>query len=364
LYDFEPNDDGHDLIVNLKESSNKTFLKFGVHYDDLYKSAALINLTQKQLLFKNDLASFDMILGDNVRYNFEYYIDKGFYWSIGLKSRYNTFHKSVNASLFLDEGELDIVGLKKADIKLTDQTNQFFVQTLFRKDFSLKFGAEHKRLKITSDTFVEETEDEIEQTTFEKSDFFSLFGNLKFDTYNNKYFPDKGFLFDGNFQLYLSSSDFNNNFSQFSIAKANIGYALSFSDKFSVLLGSEGGFKVGEDSNNSLNFALGGYGQNLINNFISFYGYDYISIIGDGFVKGTINLDYEIADKHHISLAANYGNVGNDLFTNGEWFTSPDYSGYALGYGMETFLGPIEIKYTWSPEISQSNWFFNVGFWF
>lgn len=364
LYDFEANDDGYDLIVYLKESTNKTFLKFGVHYDDLYKSAALVNITQKQLLFKNDLASFDMILGDNVRYNFEYYIDKGFYWSIGLRSRYNTFHKSVNASLFLDEGELGIVGLKKADVRLTDLTNQFFVQTLFRKDFSLKLGAEHKKLKITSETFVDESEGETEKTTFEKSDFFSVFGNLKFDTYNNKYFPDNGFLFDGNFQLYLSSSDFNNDFSQFSFAKANIGYAFSFSDKLSLLIGSEGGFKVGDDSNNSLSFALGGYGQNLINNFISFYGYDYISLIGDGFVKGTINIDYEIASKHHIGLAANYANVGNDLFTNGEWITAPDYSGYAIGYGLETFLGPVEIKYTWSPEVKQDAWFFNVGFWF
>jgi NTE family protein len=364
LYDFEPNNEGYDLIVNLKESANKTFLKFGVHYDDLYKSAALINLTQKQILFKNDLASFDMVLGDNVRYNFEYYIDKGFYWSIGVKSRYNTFHKNVNASLLLDDGQLGIVGLKKANIKLSDFTNQFYLQTLLRKDFSLKLGAEHKRLKITSDTFVEESNDETEQTIFEKSDFFSIFGNLKFDTYNNKYFPDKGLFFDGNFQLYLSSSDFNNNFSQFSFAKANIGYALSFSDKFSILLNAQGGFKVGDDSNNSLNFALGGYGQNLINNFIPFYGYDYISIIGDGFVKGTINLDYEFADKHHFNFAANFANIKDDLFSDSEWFKSPDYSGYAIGYGLETFIGPIEVKYTWSPEANQNNWFFNLGFWF
>jgi NTE family protein len=364
LYDFEPEGDGYNLTVNLKETKTKTYLKFGVHYDDLYKSAALINLTQKQMLFKNDLVSIDMILGDNVRYNFEYFIDKGFYWSIGLKSRYNTFHKNVNASLLLDDGELGVVGLKKANVSLTDQSNQFYVQTLFRKDFSLKLGAEHKRLKITSDTFVAETNNEAEQTIFEKSDFFSIFGNLKFDTYNNKYFPDNGFFFDGNFQLYLSSSDFNNNFSQFSFAKANIGYALSFSDKFSMVIGSEGGFKIGDDSNKSLNFALGGYAHNLINNFISFYGYDYISIIGDGFVKGTINLDCEFTSKHHINFTANYANVGNDIFTNGEWLTSPDYSGYAMGYSLETFFGPVEAKYTWSPEIKQSSWFFNVGFWF
>lgn len=364
LYDFEPNEEGYDLIANVKESKNTTFLKFGIHYDGLYKSAALINITQKRFLLNNDVATFDMILGDNVRYNFEYFIDKGFYWSIGLKSRYNAFEKSVNASLFLNENVLDIVGLRKANIKLSDQTNQFFVQNLFSKDFSLKLGAEHKRLKITSDTFVEDPDEEIEQTTFERSDFFSVFGNLKFDTFDNKYFPDKGLYFDGNFQIYLSSSDFNNDFSQFSIAKANLGYALSFSDKFSVLISTEGGFKIGDDSNSSLNFALGGYGQNLINNFISFYGYDYISIIGDGFVKSTINLDYEFADKHHLNFVANYANIKEDLFVGNEWFKAPEYSGYAFGYGMETFLGPIEIKYSWSPETSQSNWFFNIGFWF
>lgn len=364
LYDFESNDDGFDLIINLKESENTTFLKFGIHYDDLYKAAALINLTQKRILLNNDVATFDMILGDNVRYNFEYYIDKGYYWSIGLKSRYDTFSKIVNASLFLDDDEISISEFKKADINLSDQTNQIYVQTLFRKDFSLKLGGEHKRLKITSDTFADESDSEDVQTTFEKSDFFSIYGNLKFDTFNDKYFPDDGFFFEGDFHLYLSSSDFNNNFSEFSIVKANIAYAFSFANKFSILLGSDGGFKIGDDSNNSLNFALGGYGQNLINNFISFYGYDYISIIGDGFVKGYLNFDYEFADKHHFNFAANYANASDDLFSSAEWFTSPDYTGYAFGYAMETFLGPIEIKYTWSPENSNNYWFFNVGFWF
>ena len=41
-----------------------------------------------------------------------------------------------------------------------------------------------------------------------------------------------------------------------------------------------------------------------------------------------------------------------------------DYSGYALGYSIETFLGPLETKYTWSPETKDSYWFLNMGFWF
>ncbi len=364
LYQFKPKNDGYDLIANLKESDTKTYLKLGAHYDDLYKSAALLNLTQKRLLLKNDVASLDLILGDNIRYNFEYYIDKGFYWSIGLRSRYNSFHKNINASLLLTEAEITTTGLNKLDIHLEDLTNQFYLQTLFRKDLSLSLGAELKRLKITSETIVNNPDPNANKTTFENSDFFSLFGNLKFDTYSNRFFPKTGFLFDGDFQLYVSSSNFNNNFAQFSFAKANIGYVVGVSDKFSILFGSEGGFRIGDHSNQSLSFALGGYGNNFINNFISFYGYDHISIIGDSFVKGLINLDYEFVKNHHINFSANYANVADNIFIDGEWLTIPDYSGYAFGYGFDTIIGPIEAKYTWSPETSQSKWFFNIGFWF
>jgi len=360
-FEFEPRDDGYDLNTSLKETNITTFLKVGVHYDDLYKSAAVINFTKKRALVNNDVVSLDIILGDNVRYNFDYFIDKGFYWSIGLRSRFNDFHKNINASLLLSPEEIAISGLNKVDIELSDFTNQFYIQTLFRRDFSLTLGAELKHLKITSETF--STEDN-KETIFEKSDFFSVFGELKFDTYNNKYFPKKGFLFDGFFNLYLSSSDFNNNFSQFSFAKAKIGYAIPFSEKFSVRIGSQGGFKIGNDSNNSLNFALGGYGNDLINNFIPFFGYDFISLTGNSFVKGDIDMDFEWIKKHHIIVAANFSNIGEDIFQSDEWISSPNYSGYAVGYSIETFLGPVEAKFTWSPETNESIWFVNLGFWF
>ncbi len=226
LYRFEPNEDGYDLNTTLTESINTTFLKIGVHYDELYKSAVILNLTQKRVLVKNDIISLDVILGDNVRYNLNYFIDKGFYLSIGLKSRFNDFRKNINATLLLSPPEIELSGLNKIGIKLRDFTNQIYLQTLFRRDFSLTAGAEHKHLNIISETFSDANRGE---TIFEKSDFFSFYGNIKFDTYDNRYFPKKGFLFDGDFHLYLSSSNFNKNFSQFSISKGKIGYAIPFS---------------------------------------------------------------------------------------------------------------------------------------
>lgn len=363
-YEFVKAEDenSYNLIADIKENEGTTFLKLGLHYDDFYKSAALINVTKKRLFLPNDVASLDVILGDNVRYNFEYFIDKGFYWSIGVKSRFNQFHKNVSANLLLDESQQMANGVSKLDVKLQDQTNQFYLQTLFRNDFAFSLGAEHKRLKIKSETLLSEPLGE--DVIFENTDYFSAFGTLKIDTYSNKYFPKKGVYFNGDFHLYLHASRFNKAFKQFSIAKADLGYAFSFSDKLAMNIQSQGGFKIGDNATNSLNFALGGYGNNFINNFITFYGYDNIALIGNSFVKSTLTLDYEAFKKHHLILSANFANIEDDIFETGEWLTAPTYSGYALGYGAETFLGPIEAKYSWSPETKQSVWLFNIGFWF
>jgi len=354
--------EGYDMYLTLKESSITTFIKFGVHYDDLYKTAALVNFTKKQLLIKNDVLSFDFIVGDNIRYNFDYYIDKGFYWSIGLKSKYSQFKKIIPASALLTDEEMESINVNKLDVEFKDLTNQFYLQTLFSRDLSLTLGAEHKRLTFTTETVL--TGNNENETAFEDSDYLSLFGKIKFDSYDNKYFPNEGVYFDGDFHLYLYSSDFNNNFSNFSIAKATIGYAYSFTDKLTANITTQGGFNIGENDNPYLNFALGGYGNDFINNFESFYGYDFISLSGNSFVKGVFTLDYEIFKKNHINVAANYSNIADNIFDDGEWITTPDYSGYAIGYSMETFIGPIELKYTYSPETQESIWFFNLGFWF
>jgi NTE family protein len=50
----------------------------------MLKSAVLVNLTRKKTLFKNDVASLDIALGDNFRYNFGYYIENGYNLSFDL----------------------------------------------------------------------------------------------------------------------------------------------------------------------------------------------------------------------------------------------------------------------------------------
>jgi len=352
--------DGKDaIILNLREKPNTLFLRLAAHYDDVYKTAGLINVTKKKLLFNNDVASLDFIVGDNTRYNFEYYIDKGYYWSIGLKSQFNKFEHGVNYDLISDDTSNP--DLNRIDVEVSDLTNRLYIQTVLQEEFVFGLGAEHKRLKIASETISQNNSDE---TIFERSDFGSAFGFLKLDTYNNKYFPSDGLFFSGDFHWYLLSSNFNKNFEPFSFARAKIGYAVTLIDNFSLNLISEGGFKLGEPGTTSLDFVLGGFGNDFINNYIPFVGYDFLSIAGDSFVKGTITLDYNFLTKHHLNFTANYANAGNNIFDSGEWFTTPNFNGYAIGFGLETFFGPLQVKYSWSPDIKKDTVFFSTGFWF
>ncbi len=354
-YTLEEKDNEDELKLSLTENPTTTFLKFGLHYDGLYKSALLANITQKKSLFKNDVLSFDVGLGDNIRYNLDYYIDNGFYWSFGIKSRYNTFNK--NSTTDFKNGQLlSLLGLSSINVDFQDLTNQAYLQTVFMQKFLIGAGVEHKLLRIKSETLIGTN------PIFENSSYLSAFGYMTYDSYDNKLFPKRGFMFSGDIQTYLHSSDYTKEFNRYSIAKGEIGFAKSFYKKFSLKVQSEAGFAFGNDSVHFFDFVLGGYGFNMVNNFRYFYGYDYLSIAGDSYIKSCFTLDYEFYKKNHINIAANYANIEDGLFEKGNWLSKPTYNGYAIGYALESIIGPVEIKYSWSPELNKGFTYFTVGF--
>ncbi len=354
---LKDNDNKNVLALTLVENPTRTYIKFGLHYDDLYKTAGLINFTRKRNMFKNDVASVDVIVGDNFRYNFDYYIDNGFYWSFGFKSRYNSFSRNVPND-FTTGQVLTELGLNALNVNFSDFTNQAYVQTVFRQKFQLGLGAEFKHLKIASSTV------QTSQPAIENSNYWSTFGTIKFDSFDNKFYPSRGLYLSGDFQTYLFSNNYTGNFNPFSIAKAEVGFAKTFLKSITFKSQTQAGLAIGPQSVPFLNFVLGGYGFEGVNNFKHFYGYDFLSLIGDSFIKTTATFDYEFIKKNHINISANYANVQDNLFKKTSWISTPRFSGYAIGYGFESILGPVEIKQTYSPETGKGFTFVNVGFWF
>lgn len=357
-YSFEKRNKGERLVLNLKENKNNTFLKFGIHYDDLYKSGVLVNYTHKKIITKNDVVALDVVLGDNFRYNFDYYIDNGFYWSFGLNSKLNAFNRNIstdfeNGVVFTD------LGINSINIDFTELTHHAYLQTLFAQKFSVGAGVEFKRLKIQSQT--------LQNTTpiFDNSDYLSAFGYLKYDSFNHKYFPNKGWAFAGELKSYLYSSNFTEQFERFSIARAEGAIVFEPLKKCTIKSQTEIGFAIGRRSISFFDFVLGGYGFVPTNNFKPFFGYDFLSVAGDSYIKQALTLDYEFYKKHHVNFAGNFATIGNRIFEHkSQWLERPKHTGYAIGYGMESIVGPLEIKHSWSPETRNHFTWFSIGFWF
>ncbi|HUH46299.1 MAG TPA: patatin-like phospholipase family protein, partial [Arenibacter sp.] len=214
-YELFSNGDGVGLLLNVKENPDKMFIRLGVHFDDLYKSAGMINLTKKNFLMDDDVASFDFIIGDNLRYNLEYYVDKGFYWSFGIHSRFDDFNKEINFDLIRSNFDVNFGSdVRRVNLSVTNLTNQIYVQTVLRDEFAFTMGLEHKLLQFSTktlslaDTTATGALAPQKRTYFENSNYYSAFGKLTYDSYDDIFFPTKGFFFDGDFHFYVLSSDF------------------------------------------------------------------------------------------------------------------------------------------------------------
>ena len=354
---------GKVLSMQLQESTNRQQIRLGLHYNDLFGSAALVNYTRKKVLFNNDIVSLDFIVGDNLRHEFNYYIDKGYYWSIGLRSSSDTFEKGVGANIIEQTSPLSFSGINRVTLDYQTFNNQLYLRTLFRKQFSLDLGIQHKFLDIETLTIQGE---DLNQPglVFENSNYYGPYGQIKLDTLDDRYFPTSGVYFDGDFDLYLYSSDFNNNFTEFSIANVSFLYTQKLIPNLTLLTGIDGGFKVGGSDVGTLDFLLGGYGNKKANNLVPFYGYDFLSIAGDGYLKASFLFQYEVLKNNYISLGTNLANAGNDIFTNNEFFNSPSFTGYALGYGLNSVLGPLKFIYSYSPEVKRNEFFISLGYQF
>lgn len=363
IYNINRQNDKQNLIIEVAESQNKTFLKLAAHYDDLYKSGILMNLTHKSLFQTNDIASLDIILGDNIRYNFEYFIDKGKYWSVGVKSRFNHFEDNVDFDFVQDNSSLEDFNVNQIRLDFDDFTNQIFVETNLLKDFRFGLGLQQNSIDATTETIDSDINNQDNFTVIQDSNLLSAYSYLDYDSLDDKFYPSKGVYFSGDFHLYFNDLN-NSGIDEFSIAKGRIGYVTTPWKNITTRFSSELGFRIGQEDVSSLNFFLGGYGNKPINNFRPFYGYDFFTISANSYIKGMIEIDYNFYTENHLILSANYANAEDDILSNGEWFSLPDFSGYAIGYGCKTIFGPIDIKYSYSPETGDSNWYFSLGYWF
>ncbi|MBP8060625.1 MAG: patatin-like phospholipase family protein, partial [Cloacibacterium sp.] len=168
-YDIIQKDNKNVLKLTVNEDSNRFFLKFGLHYDEVFKSGLLANVTIKRLFFNNSSISIDGVFGDKPRYYVNYFIDNGYIPGIGIYASGMSFD------------------LKNQDKFAYQSWNWYrteaFIQSIWKDKFAIGGG-------ISYDIFNET--DLI--TGFKKREkFLNPYVFLKGDTQDSKMFPKRGY---------------------------------------------------------------------------------------------------------------------------------------------------------------------------
>jgi len=345
------------LQLHLTESPIKRFVKFGLHYDHLYKSSLLINVSQKKMLSKNDVASLDFVVGDNVRYNFNYFIDNGIRWSFGIQSKLSKFKHNIRS---IHHNIVPIIDYEPLvyNAEFLDISNRIYIQNYYQNKFLIGLGIEHKYQRFDSNNAP------MNKAWIDNSHYLTPYFTILLDTYDNKYFPTKGVRFASELKHFSVSSDYNGNFEPFSILNTEIGFAKTFFNRLSFSFLGDIGITIGSEPSSNHKFFHGGYGFESLSSIKPFYGYNVMTLNADSYIKALFSLDYRFHKKHHLNISANFAQMTDSMFETDEWIDLPKYSGYALGYGLQTIIGPVEVKQSYSPEVKKHFTWFSVGFWF
>lgn len=324
------------LKLNLTEDNNRFFLKFGLHYDDIFKSGLLANITIKRLLSKNSSISIDGVFGDRPRYYVNYFIDNGYIPGIGIYASGMSFD------------------LKNQE-KLTYETwfwyrTEVFTQSIWKDKFAIGGG-------ISYDIF--NNRNYLNGVTKRNMNFLNFYLFLKGDTQDSKMFPKRGYYTNIEAKAY----DFfekSINKKPFQI-KADIRGNFPISKFFTYRLKTFYGISINA-IDDFYKYYLGGmFEQNLVN-FVRFNGYEFGEVSNNNAFTIGNDLQFNFMKNYYLTANLNLGNLF-DNFDDAK-FLRINYSSIGLTAGYDSPFGQIKLNYSHSLKNKPGIFSVVLGHWF
>ncbi|WP_374445721.1 patatin-like phospholipase family protein [Epilithonimonas sp.] len=334
-YDIVQEDNRNYLKLYVTEDEARHFLKFGLHYDEIFKTGLLLNYSAKRLLFRNSNLSLDVIVGDNPRYYFNYFIDNGYIPGFGLYSSGMSFD------------------LKNFDNNTIDSwkwfRNEVFIQSVWKDRFALGGGISHDYFESEKNGINDKTERYLNPYVF-----------LKSDTQNDKDFPTKGFYLNAEGKII---DLFNADLEKKPITvKADIKINFYISKLFTYRLNLFGGITIGDNNPSFYQYRIGGLFDQPIVNFKRFAGYQFASLADNNIFIASNDFQFRF-DKNYF-LVGNFSIANLFSSIKVEDAVKLNYSSIGLTAGYKSPFGQIKVNF--SKSLNKHKGVFSVilGHWF
>lgn len=334
-YDIISKNNGNYLKLYVTEDDTRHFLKFGLHYDEIFKTGLLINYTGKRLLFRNSNLSFDIIIGDSPRYYLNYLIDNGYLPGLGLYASGMSFN------------------LKNRDGNILEtwkwMRNEVFIQSVWKEKYAIGGGLSHDYFEIENNG-----------SSQNYNRFINPYLFIKSDTQNDKSFPTKGFYLNAEGKII---DIFNNEVSEKPIQiKADIRMNFYISKHFTYRLNLYGGITIGDNLPYFYQYRLGGIFEQNLGNLRKFSGFQFGQIADNNIFLASNDLQYRFIKNYFIS-----GNFSiTNLFSSIKFKEAAklNYSSVGITAGYKSPFGQIKINFSQPLDKQKGILSVILGHWF
>lgn len=329
-YDILQTDSHNILRVDVQEDDTRFFLKFGLHYDEIFKTGLLLNATAKRLFFRNSTISLDGIIGDKPRYYFNYFIDNGYIPGFGIYASGMSFNtKDKNGDVILS---------------INWFRTEAYLQSIWRDKYALGGG-------ISNDIF--KTKD------LPSNAYYNAYVFLKSDTQDDKEFPTKGFYLNAQGKIL---DLFNKNILSTYQAKVDLKIHFPINSKFTYSVRLFSGFTIGGGNYENYKYNLGGIFEQNLGNFISFPGYQLGQEKNDNLLLASNNIQYSLSKNFFLTGTFSIANLFDEIQI--QQLLNIKYKSAGITIGYKSPFGQIKANY--SHPLNNSRGSFNIvlGHWF
>lgn len=335
-YDIVSENDANYLKLYVTEDDTRHFLKFGLHYDEVFKTGLLVNYSAKRLLFKNTNLSLDVIVGDKPRYYLNYFIDNGYIPGFGIYSSGMSFDIRDQNNYNVDNW----MWLR----------NEAYIQSIWKDKFAIGGGISHDYFDA-----------EANGTNQRYNRFLNPYVFLKSDTQDDKDFPSKGIYISAEGKVIdLLKAEVDKRIVQ---VKADIRVNIPLSKQFSYRLNLYGGVTIGDHLPQFYQYRLGGIFEQNVINFKNFGGFYFAQLNTNNAILISNDLQFKFNKNYFISGNFSFANLSDDI--SFEDTVKLNYSSLGVTAGYKSPFGQIKINFSHSLKNNQKGIFSVIlGHWF
>lgn len=346
-YEMQGTQEPFELVFNCKPGPIHQF-GVGLRLDSEELVSVLVNVGLNAHKLQGSTFDFEGRISVNPYFKFHYSYDAP-------KS------PTLNATASVRWTDMNLLNFSSGRLNLSylNVREEFYISNMKWALSDLKVGIRNDYFNVRSFLSSEQVEGDYDLSQLQ-NDYVSLFLNTRKDTFDDGYFPSKGYslglAYDWTF------AGFPHKFNNFHSVHLDGKFVVPGGKAFAFIPSFNMRFLLGNDVPVAYINAIGGtFPGRYVDQQIPFVGVNHIRAMKNIMTVFRTDFRFSVAKNHYLKAIINYVRDGADFkdYTKGL-----GYFGAGVEYAFDAFFGPVSANIHWSSFTNKPGFFINIGYYF